>query len=450
LLLNTRFLKQSPNLVSSSSQRNEGGELHRSYSRESVIQFLPENHDTLELSNDPVIVRDAWNSASNQVDERQLSAYQNFSNISLTSRNGLLTAGRNGYNDNKENSPKNPHCTTIYPLTIEKIKEEYSTKIIQSGSGSGVYSTRGEYFKNNNISSIQPSKASDRKISDHSSHQSIVNPEIQAIVAEYREKLRGGGCSVSQSLNFEMSSLKLNLTSEKNSALLNRIDNTLVPVDPNTRGLANSLDGRGPTNLDGRGPTKRTAGGGENINSDDKFFGSLPKDNLVWQRYSDNSEYFGEIADGKRNGKGRMTYFNGGMFEGSWKNGKMHGFGKLFYPNGKLAYDGEWFEEKFDGKGVIFNEEIAPLNKRFEFKNFDGLANAWIKYEGEFRDDKKSGIGVLQLSNGERYIGGFQEDSVHGKGAFYTLDGRVVEGLWVYNRLVSVTREVDCSRQQKE
>lgn len=40
------------------------------------------------------------------------------------------------------------------------------------------------------------------------------------------------------------------------------------------------------------------------------------------------------------------------------------------------------------------------------------------------------GTGTLQLTNGERFSGEFQEGMVHGQGEFTTLGGEVVQGDW--------------------
>jgi hypothetical protein len=73
----------------------------------------------------------------------------------------------------------------------------------------------------------------------------------------------------------------------------------------------------------------------------------------------------------------------------------MDGRGKLFYPNKKLAYEGEWKNNTFCGKGKVFNEEPQPLEDSFDYKDFDYLAEHWVYYEGEFHNDAKQGVGTL-------------------------------------------------------
>lgn len=57
-----------------------------------------------------------------------------------------------------------------------------------------------------------------------------------------------------------------------------------------------------------------------------------------------------------RNGKGRLSYHDGGYYDGDWKDDKMDGQGKLFYPSGKIAYEGQWKDDEFHGLGKVFND----------------------------------------------------------------------------------------------
>lgn len=63
----------------------------------------------------------------------------------------------------------------------------------------------------------------------------------------------------------------------------------------------------------------------------------------------------------------------------------MHGYGKLYYQSDKLAYEGEWINDQFSGRGAIYNEEPELLERGFNYRNFDDLEEYWVKYEGIFR-----------------------------------------------------------------
>ncbi len=42
---------------------------------------------------------------------------------------------------------------------------------------------------------------------------------------------------------------------------------------------------------------------------------------FVKEEYKDGSYYEGEISIGKRHGRGKFHYTNGGVYEGEWKGG---------------------------------------------------------------------------------------------------------------------------------
>lgn len=67
----------------------------------------------------------------------------------------------------------------------------------------------------------------------------------------------------------------------------------------------------------------------------------------------------------------------------------MEGYGTLYYPSGGLAYMGQWQDDKFNGKGTVFNETPVQLEESYDYTNFDQLGEYWVKYEGEFVDDNK-------------------------------------------------------------
>lgn len=39
----------------------------------------------------------------------------------------------------------------------------------------------------------------------------------------------------------------------------------------------------------------------------------------------------------------------------------MHGYGILYYSDGRVAYEGEWFEDEFHGLGKVYNQEQNQL-----------------------------------------------------------------------------------------
>ena len=56
------------------------------------------------------------------------------------------------------------------------------------------------------------------------------------------------------------------------------------------------------------------------------------------------------------------------------------------------------------------------MPEHFAYDNFDNIDDGWIRYEGDFVNDTKNGIGTLYLHGGDVFFGEFKEDEVHGKG----------------------------------
>ena len=75
-------------------------------------------------------------------------------------------------------------------------------------------------------------------------------------------------------------------------------------------------------------------GVGESINANDNF-------NIR----NIGSEYVGDIINGKRTGKGTLTYINGDKYVGDFVDGEFHGKGTVFLKNGKKM-KGKWLNGK--------------------------------------------------------------------------------------------------------
>lgn len=106
------------------------------------------------------------------------------------------------------------------------------------------------------------------------------------------------------------------------------------------------------------------------------------------------------------------------MYNGDWYAGSMEGKGILYYAGGAKAYEGQWKDDKFHGMGIVHNESPLKLLVPFDYTNFDNVGEHWVRYEGDFYNDNKEGKGVLIFTNGDRYDGQFRDDMVHGVGTF--------------------------------
>jgi hypothetical protein len=71
------------------------------------------------------------------------------------------------------------------------------------------------------------------------------------------------------------------------------------------------------------------------------------------------------------------------------------------------------------------------LKKKFDYSDFRLIETFWTKYEGDFLYGSMSGMGVLELSNGEKLIGSFLNGKVNGEAEFHDLRCRVIKGLYM-------------------
>ena len=81
---------------------------------------------------------------------------------------------------------------------------------------------------------------------------------------------------------------------------------------------------------------------------------------IFWGWVKDGDEkkdgkYFGEIKNGKPNGRGTLSIPNGDKYEGEWKDGKYNGQGTYTLIDGN-RFEGEWKD------GKPWNLTIADKN----------------------------------------------------------------------------------------
>lgn len=63
------------------------------------------------------------------------------------------------------------------------------------------------------------------------------------------------------------------------------------------------------------------------------------------------------------------------------------------------------------------NEDVDYLLRDSDeeyYKDFDNLDRRWVKYEGEFRNDKKHGRGKIFFPNGDIITAKFVNGKFHG------------------------------------
>ena len=137
------------------------------------------------------------------------------------------------------------------------------------------------------------------------------------------------------------------------------------------------------------------------------------------------SKYFGDTVK-------VITYESGGVYRGEVnRQGESHGKGVYNYGDGKRVYRGEFEFGKKHGIGKINwsdkNYYIGEFkDDRINGKGLKVYENGNIYY-GDFVQNQKCGEGVFKWPRGYVYIGQFRNNKVEGKGYQFFPDGSKFE-----------------------
>jgi len=145
-------------------------------------------------------------------------------------------------------------------------------------------------------------------------------------------------------------------------------------------------------------------------------------------------EYVGERnAAGEREGRGKVVYANGDVYEGEYKAGKMEGRGIYRSASGDV-YEGEFKADKKEGRGIYQYADGSVYEGEYKADEFEGRgiersANGDV-YEGEWKAGERKGRGIYRFANGHVYEGEFKAGKSEGRGISRYADGNVYEGEW--------------------
>jgi hypothetical protein len=203
-----------------------------------------------------------------------------------------------------------------------------------------------------------------------------------------------------------------------------------------------------------------------------------PRNHLWPARVFENREinfsdgtYLGHTRDGRRHGRGALTFNNEESYVGDWDCDKYHGVGVYQWRNG--SYKGDWRYNLFHGKGRLthggstfvgeFKEGEMDGVFSVKFSNgdsFDGDYRCgrmegigtygWSNgdtYRGEYYKGERSGKGVYTWKNGTKYEGRFEGGKRHGRGKLTSVEGAVYKGSWKMDRLHDIGVESNSAGQ---
>ncbi len=164
-------------------------------------------------------------------------------------------------------------------------------------------------------------------------------------------------------------------------------------------------------------------------------FYKTPLEKNITVKY-DYGTYIGDVQNDKRNGKGKLNYTNGAMYEGDFKDDKIEGNGTMAYSGDTTTYTGSWANNLPGGLGT------KKWTKKGE------------SYTGEWKEGKRNGKGAYTYKDSSINIGTWVNGVREGDFEFRYVNGdyktgKIInnkrEGLWTYyfkNKNISTTNYI--------
>jgi hypothetical protein len=119
--------------------------------------------------------------------------------------------------------------------------------------------------------------------------------------------------------------------------------------------------------------------------------------------YTNGVIYEGDFVNGKIEGQGTLTFPSGEIYVGQFSNNARNGRGKNTYSNGDI-YDGNWVNEKKEGQGVFTSKDGSYYSGEWKNDKSNGFGKDFIKAtnitrEGTYKDglfvNSNTGISII-------------------------------------------------------
>ena len=126
----------------------------------------------------------------------------------------------------------------------------------------------------------------------------------------------------------------------------------------------------------------------------------------------------------------------GEKYLGERRNGLKDGKGKLYYDkngdNIRKLYEGDFKEDKADGEGIMFYNDgnIYKGDWKNDLREGKGIM-FWKngdKYLGDWKNNLREGTGKMIWHNGDEYEGNWKKDEIYGKGTMKWKNGEKYVG----------------------
>jgi hypothetical protein len=178
-------------------------------------------------------------------------------------------------------------------------------------------------------------------------------------------------------------------------------------------------------------------------------------------------KYVGTFSNGKRNGKGSLTFSDQSILHGSWQDGTLSPTAQIEKyddGNGICSYSGEvqedgiphgqgtsehttetyvglWHQGKRNGQGMLTFKDGTVYHGAFRNGKCNGFgtcqyARTKDRYEGKWIGGSRCGKGTCKYANGSEYKGEWKDDQCHGKGIFTFGNGQSYQGVWKENHFI--------------
>jgi len=149
------------------------------------------------------------------------------------------------------------------------------------------------------------------------------------------------------------------------------------------------------------------------------------------------SVYEGHFRNNRRDGQGRLVKSNGAVYEGEWHNGLRHGPGLWIDPQKNEWFEGMWDLDRMHGHGNMRKQDGTRAQGNWKVGEMHGWGKLWkdtqqhnstqAYVEGLFIMGMLSGKGKELTDNGAVYEGEFRNGKWEGKGVLREAD-QVYEG----------------------